>query len=645
MRFTSILSCFFMLSCWAGSTFAMPSDDEGEGAAIPRPAGRARPEAGCGAGGGGGGASVRRASAADAEGEDAATDAGASGTSPSSADAGAEDAATDAAGSAAPSTSSKPQLMDLPVDVLHYVMEFSENEKNFSMANKAAAAAYRDHLKSLKHGLIPTPLADDIRRAPVGRYRLMDVETRHKLNRALPEYQIKAAIRRSCQHYKYVIVDARDALLLTLEQALSNSVTTPSKAFSLSRFMMNAEDSRLKQSALQCIYGGMALIENTHYKASAPAIPAEDAAGGGGGGSGGSAAGAASGSDGSSIAAAADEKSDAAGSNPEAVKAAIQKEFDEKNALKKFVVWQDALAAWRASGAAPSPTQPNFVWITQEELESFSDEDLDLLWDYFAANPTHTLVEDMVGKVMYRQRGHGDLACMSIPGAVRHILLTNTRRDIINFGYNISNIGVETIQLRGFEKVKSISIMPHSLKYFKSLILGFLPNLEYIDGPNSFPSLKSLDLRTLYAASLIIGFEYLKNLEHIHLPYESAAKKIRAFVNLPALHAVDIRGFRHLEKMSCMFQECENLKHVKVMPGQRGLKLHPVSFLYAPVLKIQNDETTALLLRAIEWGRSELERKEKREKREEEERDRKLLEQSERELERYRLNILEMMRR
>ena len=653
MRRTFFIPCLFSLIFLAMGlptvAFAMPSDDEGEDVAIKTGvAERARHKAGGGGGGSGG--------------SDAGAVAEASGTSPSSADAGAEDAATDAASSAAPSTSSKPQLMDLPVDVLHYVMEFSENEKNFSMANKAAAAAYRDYLKSLKHGLIPTPLADDIRHAPVARYRLMDVETRHKLKRALPEDQIKAAIRRSCHDLKCVIVDARCAMLGTLESALDGLPDGPSDYQSMSRLMVNREDTPLLKAAKACIYEHMVLILNQYYMGDWHKVSEAT----GGGGFGGAAAAAASGSYSSSgvAAAVADEKSDATptGPNAETVKAAIRKEFDEKSALKKFVAWQDALGAWRASDgaeigaaaggggssaaedagggrsdededadaeAAPSPTQPNFVWIPQEELESLTEANRKALENYFRANPTHTLVVDMVGLTWERAReevgefpGQGKMPTSFLPTTLRHVTFTNTRRDIVEL-MDIHNQQpyIETIHLKGFEKVRYLSFAFSSYTALKTLSLGFLPNLHSICGPSDCSALRSLDLRTLYAASTIVGFNRLRVLTNLRFPDKSNAKKVNAFHDLPALAAVDLRGFWDLNRISTtfleyckpglgplidvchMFEGCKNLGDVTWMDSFREQMLRPGSFEGAPVLESMDDKTKALLDGAIERGR------------------------------------------
>ena len=560
--------------------------------------------------------------------------------------------------------------------------------------------------------------------APVALYRLMDVETRYKLNRAVPPHHMYTAIRRSCQHHKYLIVDARCAMLLILEQALSNSVTTPSKAQSLSRFMINAGDSRLKRSALQCIYGGMALIKNMRYKASASTTPAEDASadeaagGGGGGGSGGSPDMMAGSGDEESVAAAASEGGSKA-PDLEAVKAAIQNAFYEESKLKKFVAWQDALGAWcaRRSGASHAtagggwsndvaaassstqhnflwtpqedlaplsnahketlendfnaaedagggvgfggspdmmtaamdtaggggggsegssdatetegipPISPRFLWIPQEELESLSDADQEALENYFRANPAHTLVVDLVG--LTRESARAEDECLGkvkmplkpLPKTLRHITFTNARRDIVGLRDMFNQQPyIETIQLRGFEKVERITFLSSHYTALKTLSFGFLPKFQFVYGPDFAPSLRSLDLRALYTADTIGGFEKLKALTELRFPHESYAVRIYAFHLLPATE-VDLRGFKYLhkastlfsadgrliprpiKKLSHMFQGCKNLAQVKWMPGLSKLILYPDSFKGSPVLETMDAETKALIEQAFKSGR------------------------------------------
>lgn len=455
---------------------------------------------------------------------------------------------------AAPRTS----LADLPVDVLHEVMKFSSptTAATLGATSRQNMKLFQEYLgRSLKINA----LGDAGVPQAVGRVSLMEANFRRELDAVLPERQMNALIHKSCQPYKYLLVDARCALRGASENALGN------KAQSLSHFMVNPEDSQLTKAAKQCIYGGMALIENRHYRGTRHASD-EEAAGGGSGGSP------------DMMTGAADEESDAAGPNRETIKAAIRKQFDEKSELKKFVAWK--------MGLDSTASKAHNVFISQSLLQAMGESEQAELEKYFESNPTHTLILDVEGRLLRGVKARNMLKDAPLPAALRHVTLTNTERDVRSIGFvSILDKFIPNVQLKGFEMVENIYCGPSYSKYLKSLSFGFLPNLKYIQGLSHDRLLETLDLRSLYAARIIRGFHQLKALKNILFPYESAAQKVIAFDALRLLTAADLRGFRHLDNVNAMFNSCPQLRDVQWMPGFRTLRLDSGSFREAPALE------------------------------------------------------------
>ena len=507
----------------------------------------------------------------DDEGEDAAAPTTTHRTIPAAADAGAEDAATDAAaGFAAPYAPVRASFADLPVDALHHVMGFSGYTEAFALAqgNRATANAYAQHLKSLQKNLIPTPLGDDIGRAPVGRYRLMEVETRHKLDRVLSQDQINAAIRRFCQHYRYVLVDARSAMWVTLERALGHGMEAPSTSLSLSEFMVKRDDTPLVKASKACIYAHMALIENRHY------MQDEDGSSGGGG------AGASS-----DVVAA---ESDAAILDI-SIKTAIQKGFNEAAELKKFVAWGSEL---------DHATRASHIFMHELVLYRMAEEEVSILKNFFGANPEKTLILD----TEYRWASAG---MKILPQTVKHLVITNVNDDspeIDPFEAGRSNL--ETLALRGFHKMQRIMETFNDFHGLKDLSFDFHPRLTTVMYSFDESGIETLDLRMLAKTRLLDSFNKNKHLKRISFSYERTAR-LHGFFNLPSLEVVELPKETERETYSeAIFENCGKLRTLRFKENLNTFALSDTAFRGAPIKESTDEETKRLLTEAFRRGDS-----------------------------------------